>query len=364
MKLILSKPRGFCAGVERAIDTVKRAIEIWKAPIYVKHEIVHNRHVVEELKVLGAIFVEDLQDVPEGSRLVFSAHGVSPLVREDAKRRNLFVIDATCGLVTKVHSAAKRFAEKGYKVVLIGHKNHVEILGTAGEAPESTIIIEKVPDVQTLPFSPDQKIAYLTQTTLSMDDVASITAALKERYPAIVTMPSSSICYATQNRQMALKHLAGQSDLVLVVGDPKSSNSNRLREAAEKSGIRAYLINDAAGIQIDWLINVQTIAMTAGASTPEAVVKQCIERLKKMGVESVEEIVYTEENVVFQLPKEILENSLFRRSDQGFMRGTVLETGADVLHVSEVEKRGISSKIGRDSRNGVSLGLPKEVMSE
>lgn len=306
MKLILSKPRGFCAGVERAIDTVKRAIQIWSAPIYVKHEIVHNRHVVEELKSLGAIFIEDLKDVPDGSRVIFSAHGVSPAVREEAKRRHLFVIDATCGLVTKVHSAAKRFAEKGYKIVLIGHKNHVEILGTAGEAPESTIIIEKIDDVKTLPFSPDQKIAYLTQTTLSMDDVASITAALKERYPAIETMPSSSICYATQNRQMALKHLAEKADLVLVVGDPKSSNSNRLREAAEKRGITAYLINDAAGIENQWLKTVQVIAMTAGASTPESVVQECVQRLKNLGVDTVEEVVYTEEKVVFQLPKEVM----------------------------------------------------------
>jgi 4-hydroxy-3-methylbut-2-en-1-yl diphosphate reductase len=306
MKLILSRPRGFCAGVERAIQTVKRALQIWGAPIFVKHEIVHNRHVVDEMKSLGAVFVENLSDVPEYERVIFSAHGVSPCVRKEAEDRHLKVIDATCGLVTKVHSAAKRYADKGYYIILIGHKNHVEILGTFGEVPQVTTIIEKASDVQSLSFSKEQKLVYLTQTTLSMDDVAGVIAALKERYPQIDTMPSSSICYATQNRQMALKNIVSRVDLILVVGDPKSSNSNRLREVAERRGVCAYLVNDANDIQSSWLQHAQMIGMTAGASTPETVVQECVQKLNGMGVDSVEEVVYTEESVVFQLPKEVL----------------------------------------------------------
>ena len=311
MKLFISNPRGFCAGVERAIDTVKHAIARWGAPIYVKHEIVHNRHVVDELKALGAVFIEDLAQVPSGSRLVFSAHGVPPSLREEARRLNLLTIDATCGLVTKVHSAAIRFANQGYQIVLIGHRKHVEVVGTAGEAPLATIVVETIDDVERLSFKADQKIAYLTQTTLSLDDIDEIVAALKKRYPHIETMPSSSICYATQNRQMALRQIAQHVDLVLVVGDPKSSNSNRLCEVAQKRGIRAYLVDHAALIQKEWLKDVQTIAMTAGASTPETVVQECVHRLQELGVKSVEEIVYTEENVSFQLPKECLNNCCF-----------------------------------------------------
>jgi 4-hydroxy-3-methylbut-2-enyl diphosphate reductase len=306
MLLLLSKPRGFCAGVERAIDTVKRALELWGAPIYVKHEIVHNRHVVEELKNLGAVFVEELLDVPEGARIIFSAHGVPPSVREEAKQRNLFQIDATCGLVTKVHSAAKRYADKGYHVILIGHRKHVETIGTAGEAPDVTTVVETVEEVGTLNFSPEQKIVYLTQTTLSLDDVKDITIALKERFPQIETMPSSSICYATTNRQMALREITEEADLVLVVGDPQSSNSNRLREVAERRGARAFLINRASEIDPEWLQGVKTIAMTAGASTPESVVQDSVARLKELGVSEVREVVYTDENVFFQLPKQVL----------------------------------------------------------
>ena len=305
MKLLLSKPRGFCAGVERAIDTVKRALEIWGAPIYVKHEIVHNRHVVDKLKALGAVFIEELSQAPSGSRLIFSAHGVPPELRDEAKRLNLFTIDATCCLVTKVHSAAKRFAEQGYQIILIGHRKHVEAIGTAGEAPLVTTIVETIEDVERLTLSGDQKIAYLTQTTLSIDDVDEIVAALRNRYPNIETMPSSSICYATQNRQMALRQIAERADLVIVVGDPRSSNSNRLREVAEKRGIRAFLVDHASVIRQEWLDHVQTIAMTAGASTPEMIVQECVQRLQYLGVDSVEEIVFTEENVSFQLPKEV-----------------------------------------------------------
>lgn len=306
MRLLLSKPRGFCAGVERAIDTVKKALQLWGRPIYVRHEIVHNQHVVSELKEMGAIFVDDLNLVPEGARVIFSAHGVSPAVRDEAKKRKLIEIDATCGLVTKVHSAAKRYAEKGYKIILIGHRNHVETIGTAGEAPDVTYIVETVEDVQSLPFSPEEKLAYLTQTTLSLDDVSEITKSLLSRYPQVETLPSSSICYATTNRQMALRQIVEEADLALVVGDPRSSNSNRLREVAEKRGVRAFLINGDKEIKPEWLDGVGTIAMTAGASTPESIVQRCIERLKSLGVKSVEEVVYTEENVFFQLPKAIL----------------------------------------------------------
>jgi len=309
MKLLLSKPRGFCAGVERAIDTVKRALELWGAPIYVKHEIVHNRHVVDELKRKGAIFIEDLSEVPIGAHVIYSAHGIPPWVREEAKRRKLIEIDATCGLVTKVHSAAKRFAERGYQIVLIGHRMHVEMIGTAGEAPDATTIVETVEEVERLPFGPEQKLAYLTQTTLSLDDVKEIAAALLRRYPRIETLPSSSICYATTNRQMALRETAKEADLVLVVGDPKSSNSNRLREVAERRGVRAFLINGPEEIQAKWMDGVRTIAMTAGASTPEPIVQTCMNRLKELGVTEVEEVVYTEENVFFQLPKEVVKKA-------------------------------------------------------
>ena len=303
MKLLLSKPRGFCAGVVRAIEIVEKALEKWGPPIYVKHEIVHNRHVVDDLRQKGAIFIEDLRDVPPGSRLIYSAHGVPPSVREEATQRGLMVIDATCGLVTKVHSAAKRFADKGYHIILIGHRNHVETIGTAGEAPDQTTIVESPEDVASLPFSQDVKLFYITQTTLSLDDVADITQALIARYPHIETLASSSICYATTNRQMALREITDQTDLVLVIGDPKSSNSNRLREVAKNRGIPAYLINGPDEISAFWLEGVKTIGLTAGASTPENIVQLCIERLIHLGVKEVEDVVYTTEDVVFQIPK-------------------------------------------------------------
>lgn len=305
-KLLLSRPRGFCAGVERAIDTVEEALRIWGAPIYVKHEIVHNKHVVNKLKNAGAIFIENLDDVPMGSRLIYSAHGVSPTVREQAKARQLVEIDATCGLVTRVHSAVKRYAGLGYQVLLIGHRNHVEIIGTAGEAPSVTTIIESVDDVKKLKFSQNEKLFYITQTTLSLDDVKEITESLIAKYPKIETLPSSSICYATTNRQMALREITSLTDLVLVVGDPQSSNSNRLREVASKRGIDSYLINDENEIQQEWLLDKAVIGLTAGASTPEEIVQRCIECLIRLGVNEVEDVVYTHEDVVFQLPKPIV----------------------------------------------------------
>lgn len=306
MKLLLSKPRGFCAGVERAIETVQKALELWGAPIYVKHEIVHNRHVVQGLKDKGAIFIENLEDVPVGSRLIYSAHGVSPAVREQARARNLIEIDATCGLVTRVHSAVKRFAAQGYQIVLIGHRNHVEIIGTAGEAPHVTTIIESVEDVELLQFSQEDKLFYITQTTLSLDDVKEITDALINKYPNIETLPSSSICYATTNRQLALREIIHMTDLALIVGDPQSSNSNRLREVASKRGIESYLINDEKEIQPRWLLRKKIIGLTAGASTPEEIVQKCIQRLIELGICEVEDVIYTQEDVVFQLPKPIV----------------------------------------------------------
>lgn len=313
MKLLLSKPRGFCAGVERAIETVEKALQLWGAPIYVKHEIVHNKYVVDGLKEKGAIFIEDVSDVPLGARLIYSAHGVSPAVRDEAKSRNLIEIDATCGLVTRVHSAVKRFASQGYHVILIGHRNHVEIIGTAGEAPDVTTIVESVEDVENLSFQRGEKLFYITQTTLSLDDVKEITDALQAKYPTIETLPSSSICYATTNRQMALREITDQTDLVLVVGDPKSSNSNRLREVASKRGIASYLINYEGDIDPTWLNNVKIIGLTAGASTPETIVQRCIERLIELGVTEVENVIFTSEDVVFSLPKPIV-NATFGMS--------------------------------------------------
>jgi len=302
MKLYLIRPRGFCAGVVRAIDTVEKSLLKWGPPIYVKHEIVHNRHVVQTLKDKGAVFVDDLNDVPKGSRIIFSAHGVTPLLREKAEKRSLFTIDATCNLVNRVHMAAKRFAEKGYRIILIGHRNHVEIIGTKGEAPAATTVIEKVQDVKKLPFSKKEKMIYLTQTTLSVDDVEEITNELRKRYPDIESLPSSSICYATMNRQRGLKHIAKYVDIIFVIGDEKSSNSNRLKEVALNQNAIAYLINSEKEIKSCWLKNVKAIGMTAGASTPEYIVQRCVKTLKTMGVNKVKEIIYKDENVHFDLP--------------------------------------------------------------
>ncbi len=305
MKLLLSKPRGFCAGVVRAIDTVEEALKKWGAPIYVKHEIVHNRHVVDGLRAKGAIFVEDLDEVPEGSRIIYSAHGVSPVVRDHAKARNLIEIDATCGLVTRVHSAVKRYAAKGYKVILIGKRKHVEIIGTAGEAPEAVTIVESVSDVDKLAFPEGQKLFYTTQTTLSLLDVEEIVDRLKKRFPEIETLPSSSICYATTNRQLALGQICDETDLILVVGDPMSSNSNRLREIGARKDIPSHLINNEDEIDPDWLKDVKVIGLTAGASTPEDVVSRIIDRLHTLGVTETEDVVFTKEDVFFQLPKQV-----------------------------------------------------------
>ena len=303
MKLLLSQPRGFCAGVVRAIEIVEKALELWGAPIYVKHEIVHNRHVVSRLENMGAVFIEDLNSVPKGSRIIYSAHGVSPAVRAEAKQLGLIEIDATCGLVTKVHSAAKRYALKGYHIILIGHKSHVEVIGTAGEAPDQTTIVENRADVEALKFPQSTPLFYLTQTTLSIDDVSDVVAALVEKYPKIETLPSSSICYATTNRQMALREIVEDCDLVLVIGDITSSNSNRLCEVALTRNTPAYLINGPDEIDPSWFENVETIGLSAGASTPENVVQYCIQAIEKFGIDTIENVVFAVEDVVFQLPK-------------------------------------------------------------
>lgn len=303
MKLLLSKPRGFCAGVERAIETVEKALERFGQPIYVKHQIVHNKHVVERLRNRGAVFVEDLDEVPQGARIIYSAHGVSPEVRAHAKRRSLIEIDATCVLVTRIHSAVLRYAKQGYHIILIGHRNHVEVTGTAGEAPHVTHVVEKVADVEKLSFPPDTKLLFITQTTLSLDDVAEVAAVLRQRYPHIETLPSSSICYATQNRQIALRAITGDTDVVIVVGDPQSSNSNRLCEVAKRRNIPAHLILDENDIDATWFHGVTTIGLSAGASTPEDVVQRCILRLRALGVSEVRDVVHTQEDVVFALPK-------------------------------------------------------------
>lgn len=307
MKLLLSNPRGFCAGVDRAIEIVEKALEIWGRPIYVKHEIVHNRHVVNSLKEKGALFIEDLNEVPMGARLIYSAHGVSPEIRKLAHDRHLIEIDATCPLVTKLHSASKRFASKGYQIVLIGHKNHVEVIGTKGEAPNQTRVVENVRDIEVLPFSKEEKIFYLMQTTLSMDEVGPMVEALKNKYPNAETLPSSSICFATTNRQEALKEISKKADLILVVGDTQSSNSNRLREIGENRKIPSYLINGPEEIKNEWFDNVSTIGMSAGASTPDHSVQSCIKKLKELGVDEVKEVIHIIEDVHFEVPKEILQ---------------------------------------------------------
>ena len=304
-KLLLASPRGFCAGVVRAIETVEKALNLFGKPIYVKHEIVHNRHVVEELKSKGAIFIEDLHEVPEGSRIIYSAHGISPQVRTLAKKRNLIEIDATCGLVTKVHSAVKRYAAKGYQILLIGHKNHVEVIGTAGEAPDRVTIIESVKDVDNLSFSQKDPLFYTTQTTLSLNDVGPIVDAIRQRYPQVQTLPTSSICYATTNRQIALSQIAEEAQLILVVGDRTSSNSNRLKERGVSAGVKSHLIESDREIDPNWFKNVNIVGLTAGASTPKHAVNQCIAKLKTLGYLHIEEVVYEKEEVTFSLPKEV-----------------------------------------------------------
>jgi 4-hydroxy-3-methylbut-2-enyl diphosphate reductase len=304
-KVLLLTPRGFCAGVVRAIDVVRIALELYGAPIYVRKEIVHNRHVVDDLRGRGAIFVEELAEVPEGARVIFSAHGVSPAVRAEARERGLEVIDATCPLVTKVHLEARRFALQGCTIVLIGHTDHDEVVGTLGEAPQCTVLVSNAGDVDRLSVADPARVAFLTQTTLSLDETGEIVARLRARFPAIQGPPAQDICYATENRQQAVKAVAPTADLLLVVGSKNSSNSRRLVEVCGKIGVPAYLIDDAGEVKADWLEGISTVAVTAGASAPENLVQELIGALRRRGFSGVEQVEVKDEDVRFSLPPEL-----------------------------------------------------------
>ena len=305
-EILLAQPRGFCAGVDRAIDIVERALELHGAPIYVRHEIVHNRYVVADLRAKGAVFIDELEDAPSGAIVVFSAHGVSKAVRAEAEQRGQRVFDATCPLVTKVHIEVARMREAGREIVMIGHKGHPEVEGTLGQADGGGMyLVETVEDVEALQVQNPDNMAYVTQTTLSVDDAAVVAAALKARFPTIAEPKKSDICYATQNRQDAVKVMAPDCDLVLVVGSPNSSNSNRLREVAQRLGAAAYLVDGADAIDAAWLQGRQRIGITAGASAPEVLVQQVIERVKELGAVSVRTMQGLEENVAFPLPREL-----------------------------------------------------------
>ena len=305
MKIILANPRGFCAGVNMAIESLERALDFFGAPVYVYHEIVHNKYVVERFKRRGAVFVETLAEVPPGSPLLYSAHGVSPQIRREARSRDLRAIDATCPLVTKVHLEAIKYARDGYTIVLIGHEGHDEVIGTMGEAPERIVLVETAADVERLEVDDPTKVAYLTQTTLSVDDANVVIAALRRKFPAINNPPKDDICYATQNRQEAVRELARKADLELVLGSQNSSNSLRLAEIAKTLGPRAHLIDGAHEILPEWLVDVQAVLITAGASAPEDVVRECVEHLERTYGAAVEEEWVREENVHFPLPKSL-----------------------------------------------------------
>jgi 4-hydroxy-3-methylbut-2-enyl diphosphate reductase len=304
-KIFLLKPRGFCAGVVRAIDVVKIALDLYGPPVYVRKEIVHNKHVVDELREAGAVFVEELDEVPRGARAIFSAHGVAPSVRKQARERNLDVIDATCPLVTKVHLEAVRFARDGYSIVLIGHKDHDEVIGTLGEVPDRSYLVETVDDVDVLDLPDPARVRYLTQTTLSLDETRDIVSRLEERFPLIQGAQTQDICYATENRQMAVKAVSDLVDLLLVVGSQNSSNSKRLVEVGENLGVRSYLVNDRSDVDGLWLGGVKNVGVTAGASAPEHLVQELIEFLNGHGFQQLEEIELVDEDVRFSLPAEL-----------------------------------------------------------
>jgi len=308
LQVILARPRGFCAGVVRAVDIVERALEIYGAPVYVRHEIVHNKHVVESLRAKGARFVEEVDEIPEGAVTVFSAHGVARKVVNDAGVRGLQVIDATCPLVSKVHNETKSYARKGYEVVLIGHAGHPEVEGTMGQVSSEVHLVSDLADVATLEPIDPEKLSYVTQTTLSVDDTREIIAALKERFPRIQGPDVKDICYATQNRQTAVRRLADLADVVLVIGADYSSNSNRLREISEEAGIDSYLISDASSLNASWLDEANSVGVTAGASAPEELVQELIARLGELFEVTVTDLDGIEENVTFRLPRELLDN--------------------------------------------------------
>jgi 4-hydroxy-3-methylbut-2-enyl diphosphate reductase len=306
-RVLLAAPRGYCAGVDRAVQTVEKALDLHERPVYVRKEIVHNKHVVEELEKRGAIFVDQEIQVPEGETVVFSAHGVSPAVHENAARRGLDTIDATCPLVTKVHVEARKFAAEGYTIVLIGHEGHEEVEGTTGEAPESIVLVQTEDDVDRLEVDDPDKVAFITQTTLSVDETMGIIRRLRERFPNVVSPRTDDICYATQNRQDAVKQLAPRCDLVLVIGSRNSSNSNRLVEVARQHGTDAHLIDNENEVREEWLEGVQTVGITSGASAPEELVQRLVDFFRHRGAEDVSELEVTEEDVRFMLPKDIRE---------------------------------------------------------
>lgn len=308
-RVILLTPRGFCAGVVRAIDVVKIALQIYPAPIYVRKEIVHNRHVVEELRAMGTVFVDELSEVPTGARVIFSAHGVSPAVRSDAKARGLDVIDATCPLVTKVHLEARRFARQGYTILLIGHREHDEVVGTSGEAPENTIVVSDEAEAETVQVPDPSKVCYLTQTTLSLEETEGIIARLKARFPEIAGPPAQDICYATENRQLAVREVASECQLLLVVGSQNSSNSRRMVEVCRNAGTAAYLVDDQHDVKAEWFGGVETVVVTAGASAPEHLVQDLIRSLSRFGFETVEEVEIKQEDVRFSLPSGLQNSS-------------------------------------------------------
>lgn len=312
MDILLSNPRGFCAGVDRAIDIVERAIEVFGAPIYVRHEVVHNRYVVDGLRDRGAVFVEELSEVPENSTVIFSAHGVSKAIQDEAKQRGLQVFDATCPLVTKVHIEVHHHASQGREIVFIGHAGHPEVEGTMGQYdnPEGGIyLVESPEDVQKLEVKNPSNLAWVTQTTLSIDDTQAVVDALRAKFPEICGPKKDDICYATQNRQDAVKKLADKCDVILVVGSPNSSNSNRLREIAEKLGCQSHLIDDASQVRREWIDNAQCVGITAGASAPEVLVSEVIAKLKDWGAKTAVEFKGIEEKVVFSLPKELRKSA-------------------------------------------------------
>ena len=307
MKILLAQPRGFCAGVVRAIEIVERALEKYGPPVYVRHEIVHNKYVVESLKAKGAVFVEDLHEVPAGAITVFSAHGVARSVEEEAAARNLPVLNATCPLVTKVHNQGKRYVSKGRKLVLIGHAGHPEVVGTMGQVPGPVILVQNVEDVLALDLPSDEPMAYITQTTLSVDDTRDIIAALEDRFSDIEGPDTRDICYATQNRQSSVRDLSKHVDVILVVGATNSSNSNRLREIGTEEGVPSYLVADGSQLDPEWLKDAQTVGITAGASAPEVLVDDVIEALRRIGPVTVSVLPGREENIEFRLPAELAQ---------------------------------------------------------
>jgi 4-hydroxy-3-methylbut-2-enyl diphosphate reductase len=304
-RVLLASPRGYCAGVERAVETVELALEHYGAPVYVRKQIVHNAHVVQELEARGAVFVESEEEVPRGETVVFSAHGIAPAVAERAAARGLHTIDATCPLVTKVHVQARRYADAGYTIILIGHEGHEEVEGTMGEAPESIVLVQSVEEAEALTFDPHSKLAYITQTTLSVDETAEIVAALRRRFPGIYGPKREDICYATSNRQWAVKEMIEHIDLLLVIGSRNSSNSNRLVEVARAQGVRAHLIDDESEIDPRWLDGVAVAGVTSGASAPEKLVQRVCEWFRARGVTSIEPYRMVDEDVTFKLPREL-----------------------------------------------------------